>query len=83
MKTERMLPPGEITLTTRQAARRLGLSVSWLNKARARGEGPDHFRYGRRVVYRFRDVEAYAAAHRASVAPSTSSSSDEQDGGRA
>ena len=83
MKTERIPPPGDTTPPPPPPARRRGLSVSWLNKARARGEGPDHFRYGRRVVYRFRDVEAYAAAHRAGVAPSASSSSDEQDGGRA
>jgi predicted site-specific integrase-resolvase len=82
--TTRMPPTGQATLNTKQAAGRLGVSVSYLNKARMAGYGPVAYMYGRKVVYLRSDVEAYAAAHRqepaAAPAPSLSSGNA---GGRA
>ncbi|CAM3168127.1 helix-turn-helix domain-containing protein [Methylobacterium mesophilicum] len=80
----RMPPTGRATLSTREAARRLGVSVSFLNKARMAGHGPAAYMYGRKVVYLPSDVEAYAAAHRqepdVALAPSPSCGNE---GGRA
>jgi predicted DNA-binding transcriptional regulator AlpA len=79
-----MPPTGEVTLKTKQAARRLGVSVSYLNKARAAGFGPRAFRYGRRIVYRAADIAAYAAAHMqepvATDAPAPSPSNGNEGG---
>ncbi|CAX26045.1 protein of unknown function [Methylorubrum extorquens DM4] len=53
------------TLTNKEAAARLGVSPSFLNKERMAGNGPVAYRYGRRkVVFLASDVAAYAAAHR-------------------
>ena len=38
--------------TAKEAARFLRLSVSWLAKARMRGDGPPYFKPGRAVRYR-------------------------------
>ena len=38
--------------TAKEAARFLRLSVSWLAKARMRGDGPDYIKLGRAVRYR-------------------------------
>ncbi|SEG69702.1 Helix-turn-helix domain-containing protein [Methylobacterium sp. 190mf] len=77
MRTVKTLPPGELPLDRKETARRLGVSPSFLDKARANGEGPAVYKFGRRCVYRAKDVEAYAEAHR--VDPSVPSS----EGGRA
>lgn len=82
----RMPPTGETTLTTKETARRLGVSVSYLNKARAAGFGPRVSRFGRKLVYRAADVAAYAAAHvQEPVASDASvpSPSSDIEGGRA
>jgi len=41
----------DLLLTPEEAARLIGMSVSWLAKARARGDGPRYVRYGRSVRY--------------------------------
>jgi predicted DNA-binding transcriptional regulator AlpA len=56
--SERVQPPhvteGDLLLTPEEAARLIGMSVSWLAKARARGDGPRCVRYGRSVRWRWR-----------------------------
>jgi len=42
----------------------LGCSESWLNKARWKGGGPDYVKMGRKVMYRFDDVQAWLEEHR-------------------
>ena len=44
-------PPAVVLLTPEQAARLLKLSVSWLAKARMRGDGPPYFQLGRSIRY--------------------------------
>lgn len=81
----RMPPAGEARLTTQEAARRLGVSPSYLNRARVGGFGPAAHRYGRKIVYLASDVAAYAAAHRiepTAVSSPASSSSNGIEGGR-
>ncbi|MEE7441087.1 helix-turn-helix domain-containing protein [Methylobacterium oryzae] len=72
MDTQTTLDLGPPTLTATSAARRLGLSVSYLNKPCAAGQGPAHHRYGRRSVFHIADLDAYAAAHRVEAAPVSS-----------
>lgn len=49
---------------TEQAARRLGLSVSTLEKLRVTGGGPAYLKLGRRVVYQASDLDAWKVARR-------------------
>ena len=49
---------------TEQAARRLGLSGSTLEKLRVTGGGPAYLKLGRRVVYEASDLDAWKAARR-------------------
>jgi hypothetical protein len=53
--SERIEPPHvgaeDLLLAPEEAARLIGMSVSWLAKARARGDGPRYVRYGRSVRY--------------------------------
>ena len=49
---------------TERAARRLGLSVSTLEKLRVTGGGPAYLKLGRRVVYEASDLDAWKAARR-------------------
>ena len=51
-------------LTTREAARYLGLSLSTLKRYRVSGDGPVFHRFGGRVRYRREDLDAWAAARR-------------------
>jgi len=57
---------GEIMLTTKEAAMRLGLSPSTLNKARVGGTGPQipHVLLGGSVRYKASDLDAFIEAHR-------------------
>jgi hypothetical protein len=52
---ERDQPPqaagDDVLLSPNEAACRIGMSVSWLAKARARGDGPGFVKYGRSVKY--------------------------------
>ncbi len=51
-------------LDTDGAARRLGLSVSTLEKLRVTGGGPAYLKLGRRVVYEASDLDDWKAARR-------------------
>lgn len=46
-------------VTTREAARFVGLSESTLAKLRLNGNGPTYCKLGRRVVYRLADLEQW------------------------
>jgi predicted DNA-binding transcriptional regulator AlpA len=46
-------------LNTEQAAEYLGHSKSWLDHARAKGEGPQAVRLGKKVMYRPCDLDQY------------------------
>ncbi len=50
-------------LTVREAAARLRLSVSTLNRLRVAGGGPVFLKLGSRVVHRREAVDAWAALH--------------------
>lgn len=78
MRTQRMFPPGERRIKAREAARRLGVSESFLNKARAAGTGPAAYVFGRCVAYRVADIEAYAAAHRVEPTAAVAPANDER-----
>lgn len=56
-------------LNTAEAAERLGVSISWLNKRRLTGDGPMFVKVGARVVYDPADLSAWIMARRR---PSTS-----------
>ena len=47
---------------SRQTAERIGLSESFLNKARVTGGGPPYLKVGKAVRYRWSDVEAWLQA---------------------
>ena len=54
-----LLPPAVVILTTREAARYLGLSTSTLNKWRCYGFGPKYLKLGRAVRYRQEELDRY------------------------
>jgi predicted DNA-binding transcriptional regulator AlpA len=43
--------PSFVLLTPKEAATRLKVSLSWLAKARMRGDGPPYIRIGRSIRY--------------------------------
>jgi predicted DNA-binding transcriptional regulator AlpA len=49
-------------MDTPEAAIYLGMSESWLNKARGRGNGPRYIKIGKAVKYRVSDCDAYLEA---------------------
>ena len=51
-------------LTTVEAASHLGVSKSWLDKSRLRGDGPAFIRIGAAVRYAVEDLDAFADQHR-------------------
>jgi len=51
-------------LTTREAARRLGVSPRTLEKWRVEGNGPAFFKVGRRVAYLEADLDAWLRTRR-------------------
>lgn len=57
------MPPDPIFVDTAEAARRLGLSLSTLEKYRfyRAADAPPYVRIGRAVRYRVSDLEAWAA----------------------
>ena len=65
-------------MNTRQAAAWLGLSPRTLDAYRLTGEGPPFYRFGRRILYRRRDLGRWAAARRMN-----STSASPEDGARA
>lgn len=50
-------------LTVSEAAHRLKLSASYLNKARLTGGGPRYHRLGRAIRYSVPDLDAWVQAH--------------------
>ena len=56
-----------VFFTVKEAAQYLGLSKSWLDKLRRKGEGPAYFRFGRAIRYKTADLEAWAKANRGEV----------------
>jgi predicted DNA-binding transcriptional regulator AlpA len=48
--------PTFVLLTPKEAATRLKVSLSWLAKARMRGDGPPYIRIGRSIRYRETDL---------------------------
>jgi predicted DNA-binding transcriptional regulator AlpA len=44
-------PPNFVLLTPKETASRLKVSLSWLAKARMRGDGPPYIRVGRSIRY--------------------------------
>ena len=61
-------PPPEFFLTERELSPRIKKSVSWLQNARWRGDGPPFRKIGRRVVYRWSEVESWIESQNQSVA---------------
>ena len=51
-------------LHRKQTAEYLGVSLSWLDKARISGLGPTYIAIGGRIVYDSRDLEAYLQSNR-------------------
>ena len=50
-------------LNTTQLAEHTGIAASTWNKRRLTGDGPVFCRVGRRVLYRWSDVEAWFSEH--------------------
>jgi len=48
--------PAFVLLTPKEAATRLKVSLSWLAKARMRGDGPPYILIGRSIRYRETDL---------------------------
>jgi len=49
----------ETSLDTRAAAKQLGVSKSFLAKARMRGDGPRYGKFGRAVRYTLADLDSW------------------------
>lgn len=69
------------TLTVREAAAHLSLSVSTLNKLRCTGYGPTYFKLGRAVRYDPQDLDQWLGAHRVSSTSEIISSNRPVKGG--
>ena len=59
-------PKYDCTLTVRDAADHLGLSISTLDKLRCTGTGPVYFKLGRAVRYDLQDLDDWLAFRRVS-----------------
>ena len=53
-------------LHRKEAAHHLNVSLSWLDKSRLSGVGPEYIRLGGSVRYAFSDLEKFLAANRRS-----------------
>jgi hypothetical protein len=51
-------------LRTRAAAKYIGKSESWMEKARLSGTSPPYYKIGGSVIYDTADLDEYLAAHR-------------------
>ena len=51
-------------LSVEQAADYLGISVSFLNKQRCKGGGPEFFKLGSRILYAPHDLDIWREQHR-------------------
>ncbi len=56
-------------LCTKSIARRFGLSPSWFEKARCRGEGPPFYRISTKILYAVDEADNWMAQHRVSGRP--------------
>ena len=56
-------------LSARKAAAWLGLSARTLHRLREEGGGPDHYRFGHRILYRRDDLKRWAAERHVPGAP--------------
>jgi excisionase family DNA binding protein len=65
----------DCTLTVREAAAHLRLSISTLNKLRCTGCGPVYFKLGRAVRYDPQDLDQWLTAHRVGSTSETKLSS--------
>jgi predicted DNA-binding transcriptional regulator AlpA len=72
---ETMTSPYDRKLTVREAAARLNLSISTLNKLRCTGYGPVYFKLGRAVRYDPCDLDQWLAGHRVGSTSETALSS--------
>lgn len=59
-------PDRAVLLNVKQAAARVGLSVSTLNKMRLDGSGSRFVKLGRRVLYDARDLDEWISKHKRS-----------------
>jgi predicted DNA-binding transcriptional regulator AlpA len=62
--TPKLIVPSEVLLTPPEAAKFLKMSVSWLAKARMRGDGPPFVRIGRSIRYREDDLRQWLKGRR-------------------
>jgi predicted DNA-binding transcriptional regulator AlpA len=62
MTKEPTLTPFERLLTANETATSLGVSLSWLAKARLRGDGPLYIKIGRSVRYRESGIKDFLKA---------------------
>jgi len=46
------------------AAKRIGMSVSWLQQARFKGRGPRYIKIQKRVLYAVADLDSYTEARK-------------------
>lgn len=46
-------------ISTSDLAKKLGIQPNTLEKWRVHGEGPPHYRLGRRILYKMEDVSAW------------------------
>lgn len=59
------MPNHETYLTTEQVAERTGLSKSYFEKLRVRGDGPAYYKVSaRRVLYKLAELEVWMAERR-------------------
>jgi predicted DNA-binding transcriptional regulator AlpA len=56
--------PSAVYLSEREVARRTSLSTAWLQERRSLGGGPPWSRCGKRVVYKWSEVEAWIDAQK-------------------
>ena len=66
-------------LSTRRAAAVLGLSPRTLDRYRLSGEGPAHYRFGNRILYRRADLADWAAARRVEAAGAAAADAAQSD----
>jgi hypothetical protein len=67
MELQSISPPGisqPQRMSVEWAARYIGLSVAFLNKARLTGSGPTYLKLGRRVAYDVDDLDAWLNSRR-------------------
>ena len=55
--------PRVVLLTPKEAARLLKVSLSWMAKARMRGDGPPYIRIGRSIRYSETALHLWMRAH--------------------